>query len=75
MLCWLHVYGGQTCGRAASRFAVSVKCASAQKTVRSNLLDSCSRSLRLPGVLAVVQIDFMTNLPLCGGEECNHDLH
>ena len=55
MLCWLHEYGGQTCGRAASRFAVSVKCANAQRTVRSNLLDSCSLSLRLPGVLAVGQ--------------------
>ena len=53
MLCWLLEFGGQTCGRAASRFAVSVKCVNAPRTVHSNLLDSCSLSLRLPGVLAV----------------------
>ena len=53
MLCWLHVYGGQTCARAASRFAVSV---SAQKTVCSNLLDFYNLSLlRLLGILAIGQ--------------------
>ena len=55
MLCWLLEFGGQTCVRAANRSAVSVKCANAQKTAHSNLLDSCSPSLRLPGVLGVGQ--------------------
>ena len=74
MLCWLHEYGGQTCGRVASRFAVSVKCTNAQRMARSNLLDSCSLSLRLPGVLAVGK-RFHDQSALVWGEECNHDLH
>ena len=53
MLRWLHVYGGQPCERAPSRFAANVKCVNAQKTVRSCLLVFCSCSLRLLGVLAV----------------------
>ena len=55
MLCWLLEFGGQTCGRAASRFAISVRFANAQKTAHSSLLDFCSLSLRLPGVLGVGQ--------------------
>ena len=55
MLCWLHVCGDQTWEEAASRFAAIFRCVNAPRTVRSCLLVSCSRSLRLPGVLAVGQ--------------------
>ena len=67
MLYWLHEFGGQTCGRAASRFAVSVKCANARRTYvqPAGLLQPMPLPTRRFGHWS---INFMTNLPLCGGK-------
>ena len=51
MLCWLHVCGGPTCERAASRFASDVRCASAPRTAPSSPLDSSNPYLHPPGDL------------------------